>query len=39
VEKAIELGLEYVIVDLDNSDDDVFEAAVKSLAWLRSNFG
>lgn len=39
VEKAIELGLEYVIVDLDNSDGDVFEAAEKSLAWLRSNFG
>lgn len=38
VEKAIELGLEYVIVDLDNSDGDVFEAAEKSLAWLRGNF-
>lgn len=39
VEKAVEMGLEYVIVDLDSSDCDVFEAAKKSLAWLRKNFG
>lgn len=39
VDKAIELGLEYVIVDLDNSDGDVFAAAEKSYAWLHRNFG
>lgn len=39
VEKAIELGLEYVIVDLDNSEGDEFEAAEKSLMWLHSIFG
>lgn len=38
VEKAAELGLDYVTVDLDNSGCDVFEAAEKSLKWLRSNF-
>lgn len=39
IKKAAELGLEYVIVDLDNSDCGAFEAAEKSLAWLRANFG
>ena len=39
VEKALELGLEYVILDLDNSDRDAFEAAEMSLKWLRDNFG
>ena len=35
----MELGLEYVIVDLDNSDRDAFEAAEMSLKWLKDNFG
>lgn len=39
VEKARELGVEYVVLDLDNSDTDAFEAAKKSLEWLRKNFG
>lgn len=39
VGKAIELGLEYTILDLDNCDGDVFTAAEKSLSWLRRNFG
>lgn len=39
VEKAAELGLPYVTVDLDNSDCDVFSAAEKSLAWLQARFG
>lgn len=39
VKKAEELGIEYIILDLDNSTCNVFEAAEKSLAWLRSNFG
>ena len=38
VEKAMELGLAYVIVDLDNSDRAVFEAAETSLKWLKDNF-
>lgn len=38
VKKAQELGIEYVIVDLDNSEDNIFEAAKKSLTWLQRNF-
>lgn len=37
LQKAQELGVEYVIVDLDNSNCNVFEAAEKSLYWLREN--
>lgn len=39
VKKARELGIEYVIVDLDNCEGNVFEAAEKSLTWLKRNFG
>ncbi len=39
IEMAQQLGLEYIIVDLDNCEGDVFEAAQKSLAWLRENCG
>lgn len=38
IDKAIELGLDYVIIDLDNSDCDVFEAASQSLKWLKDNY-
>lgn len=38
VEKARELGLKYVILDLDNSEGGVFAAAEKSLAWLKANY-
>lgn len=37
IRKAQELGLEYVILDLDNSDRDIFTAAQESLQWLREN--
>lgn len=37
IRKAQELGLPYVILDLDNSDRDVFEAAQESLRWLKEN--
>lgn len=38
IDKAIELGLDYVIIDLDNSDCDVLKAASQSLKWLKDNY-